>query len=261
MGSGTSFFEIMKTKSPHKKAVTDAYVQANKIKDAIFFINKQDSKMAGKTQAVKLDAKETLISSSGNDFTFLKTKYQRPDDVAVVIGNRNYSNKDIPIAEFAHNDAKAIKRYLIETLGYREGNILFESDVTKTQMDMLFGIKSDHRGILDSYIKPGKSDVFIYYSGHGAPNVLTNEAYFVPTDANPAMMALTGYLPLNTFYKNLSLLEANSITVVIDACFSGGFKYRESPPFQTPTLPSLNFLFQLSPRIILQLLQAQKTIR
>ena len=30
----------------------------------------------------------------------MKTNYQKHDAVAVVIGNRNYSNKDIPIAEF-----------------------------------------------------------------------------------------------------------------------------------------------------------------
>jgi hypothetical protein len=215
------FFERMKLKSPDNKAIADAYSQVNKIKDAIYFIAKKDSKVADETQALKPDEKKTPISSSETEFTFFKTNYQKPDAVAVVIGNRNYSNKDIPIAEFAHNDAEAIKRYLIETLGYREGNILFKTDVTKTQMDMLFGIESDHRGILDSYIKPGTSDVFIYYSGHGAPNLITKEAYFVPTDANPAMMALTGY-SLNTFYKNLSLLEAKNITVVIDSCFSGG---------------------------------------
>ncbi len=42
---------------------------------------------------------------------------------------------------------------------------MFETDVTKTQMDMIFGIESDHRGILDSYIKPGTSDVLISYNG------------------------------------------------------------------------------------------------
>ncbi|NNK86280.1 MAG: caspase family protein, partial [Desulfobacterales bacterium] len=215
------FFERMKAKSPNNEAIVDAYAQANKIKDAIFFVSKQDSEGDSKAPALKLDEKKKPISSTQSDVVFLKTNYQKPDAVAVVIGNRNYLNKDIPTAEFAHNDAEAIKRYLIETLGYREGNILFETDVTKTQMDMIFGIESDHRGILDSYIKPGKSDVFVYYSGHGAPNMITNEAYFVPTDANPAMMALTGY-SLNTFYRNLSMLESKNITVVIDSCFSGG---------------------------------------
>lgn len=56
--------------------------------------------------------------------------------------------------------------------------------------------------MLYNYTKPDKSDVFIYYSGHGSPDPITNEAYLVPTDCDPAMMGLTAY-PLNVLYSNL----------------------------------------------------------
>ncbi len=88
------------------------------------------------------------------------------DAIAVVIANQTYSHKDIPPVKYARNDANAIKKFLIDTLGYKDGNILFEKDTTKATLEMLFGIKDDHRGMLFNYIKPGKSDVFIYYSGH-----------------------------------------------------------------------------------------------
>jgi len=62
--------------------------------------------------------------------------------------------------------------------------------------------------------------VFVYYAGHGAPDLESQEAYFVPSDANPQYLATGGYL-LRTFYENLGRLDARDITVVLDACFSG----------------------------------------
>ena len=106
-------------------------------------------------------------------------------------------------------------------MGYKEGNIIFKNDTTKSGLEMIFGTKDNHRGILNNYIKPDQSEVFIYYSGHGAPDQTTNKAYLVPIDSNPVMMSLTGY-PLDVLYGNLLKIEAKSITVVIDACFSGG---------------------------------------
>ena len=155
------------------------------------------------------------------DVNIPKTKMRNPHAIALIIGNRIYEHKDVPDVIFAHNDAEIVKQDLIKTLGYKEGNIIFETDVTKAKFEALLGIASDYRGTLYDYIKPGKSDVFIYYSGHGAPDPNTQKGFFMPVNCDPAKVALNGY-PLNVFYENLSKLDAKSITVVIDACFSGG---------------------------------------
>ena len=143
------------------------------------------------------------------------------DAVAVVIGNQTYENKDIPSVNYAVNDASAIKKFLIYTLGYKDGNIIQNTNASKADLEMIFGTKSNHKGMLYNYIKPEISDVFIYYSGHGSPDPNTDKAYLVPTDCNPIMMDLTAY-PLDVLYGNLPKIEAKSVTVVIDACFSGG---------------------------------------
>ena len=75
-----------------------------------------------------------------------------------------------------------MKKFLVETLGYKDGNIILQIDPAKADLEMIFGIKGNHRGMLYDYIKPNKSDVFIYYSGHGAPDANTNKAYFVPEE-------------------------------------------------------------------------------
>jgi uncharacterized caspase-like protein len=94
------------------------------------------------------------------------------------------------------------------------------TDAKLSDFNSIFGTETKPRGKLARYIKPGVSDVFIYYSGHGAPDIETKKAYFVPVDCDPQSIDVNGY-SLDTFYKNISLLDARSITVVIEACFSG----------------------------------------
>lgn len=145
------------------------------------------------------------------------------DAVAVVIGNRNYAknNADVPDVSYAHNDAELMKRYLVETLGYREGNIIFLKDAAQGQMVATFGNDKNPKGTLYNWVRPGQSDVFVYYSGHGAPGMQNGKGYLLPVDANPAAVELNGY-PLDVLYQNLAQVPARSLTVVIDACFSGG---------------------------------------
>ena len=46
------------------------------------------------------------------------------------------------------------------------------------------------------------------------------DAYLVPSDADAQSIELSGY-PLETLYSNLSKIPAKSITVILEACFSG----------------------------------------
>ena len=155
------------------------------------------------------------------DVNIPPTKMKNPDGVAVVIGNRNYLSNDIPEVKYALNDSRIMKEYLIKTLGFSEGNVIYMENATKIDFEEIFGIRGNHKGELYDFIKPGKSDVFIYYSGHGAPDTNTLMGYFIPSDCKSPKYELTGY-SLDLFYENISKLPAKNVTVVLDACFSGG---------------------------------------
>ncbi|MCS7250682.1 MAG: caspase family protein, partial [candidate division WOR-3 bacterium] len=154
------------------------------------------------------------------DVNIPKTKMDNPYGIAVVIGNKLYEHKDVPNVDYADNDARILKEYLIKTLGYKEENIIFVLNARKSDFDKIFGTEKDYKGQLYNFVEPNKSDVFIYYSGHGAPDIETKSGYFLPVEADPNYVKITGY-PLETFFKNLSEIKARSINVVIDACFSG----------------------------------------
>lgn len=150
-----------------------------------------------------------------------KTNLINDDAVAVVIGNSAYTRAEVPSVDYAGRDAAAMREFLVQTFGFRDDNIIFEENASFTTLQRIFGTKDDFKGQLFGYLPSTKPvDIFIFYSGHGAPDPGTGTAYLVPTDADPQAIRLTGY-PVRQLYANLALLPAKSITVVMDACFSG----------------------------------------
>ncbi len=150
------------------------------------------------------------------DINIPKFKSKNPDAVAVLIGISRYKNRDIPRVDFAENDARVMKKYLIRVLGYDPRRIIevYDDEASLSTFKRIFEEQ------LFNWVRSGRSDVFIYYSGHGAPDPESQEAYFVPYDCNPTYAKSTGY-KVKEFYERVAKLPARNITVVIDACFSG----------------------------------------
>lgn len=151
-----------------------------------------------------------------------KGKLKRKYGVAVVIGNQQYQRqgKGIGDVRYAGRDAAVMKKYLQTTMGYESKNIIYALDATTADLRNIFGTRENLKGRLHNYVRAGESDVFIYYVGHGAPGPDGKSAYLVPVDAQADYIANNGY-PLDLFYSVIEKLPAKSITVVMDACFSG----------------------------------------
>lgn len=152
-----------------------------------------------------------------------KSTSSNPTAIAIVIGNRDYDERVISKVDYAINDAAAIKHYLINVFGYKETNIINIHNATLLDLYSVFGKENNHRGKLNSWVEasPSKPDVFVYYSGHGAPDVKSGSAYLVPVDCDsPDRISVNGYC-IDVLYDNLSKLQYNTLTVVLEACFSG----------------------------------------
>jgi hypothetical protein len=133
---------------------------------------------------------------------------------AIVIGIEKYRQK-LPNADHAVNDAKAMTEYLTKVMGYPEGNV-----VTLTNEN---AAKSDFEKYFEKWLSnhvEKDSTVFIYFSGHGAPNIATGDAYLVPYDGDPSFIEQTGY-SLKRLYESLNKLPAKEVIVALDSCFSG----------------------------------------
>jgi tetratricopeptide (TPR) repeat protein len=164
--------------------------------------------------------------------------------IAVVVGNKDY-RQTVPV-DYAHNDAEAMKAYLIETMGFRPENVFLLLDGTLSEMTQMFGSEArPESGRLWRSVTPEASNVFVYFSGHGVPDLVTGEPFLLPSDGDPNSVD-SGYR-LDTLYRNLELVkrrigDTREVIVMIDACFTGETGRGEtllavSAPGFTPALP------------------------
>ena len=58
-------------------------------------------------------------------------EYANPDGVAVIVGNRNYGHRDVPEVSYAHRDAEAFRRYVLDVLGFDPENIIDLRDASQ----------------------------------------------------------------------------------------------------------------------------------
>jgi len=141
--------------------------------------------------------------------------YAAPEDdhaFALVVGVEKYQG--LPEAQFAARDAEAVRRHL-RALGYPERNILYLSN----ERALKSAIEKYVEAWLPEHVDE-KSRVFVYFSGHGAPDVVSKQAYLVPWDGDPKFLANTAY-PVKRLYEKLNALKAARVVVALDSCFSG----------------------------------------
>ena len=137
---------------------------------------------------------------------------ENPNNFALVIGIEKYSN--LPDAEFAEHDASAIRAHLL-SLGYPESNVvaLTGAKATRTAFEK----------VVESWLPKNvnvDSTVFVYFSGHGAPDPKNGEAFLMPWDGDPEFLEGSAY-PVKRLYEKLGALKVKRVIVALDSCFSG----------------------------------------
>ena len=143
-----------------------------------------------------------------------KTKMSNPDALAVVIGVESYQY--VPDATYAYNDAEVFREYLAETLGMKRQRVKLATNSKATQAE--FSKLLGPNGWLARNIVQGKSDVVVYFSGHGIASPDAKSSGLLPFDVDPNYAI---GLPLEQLYADLSGMGARSVTVFLDACFTG----------------------------------------
>lgn len=168
--------------------------------------------------------------------------------VAIVIGAEKNMYGAAP-APYAARDAQVISRYFKTSMGVKDIQLMVDEQVTGTALSDLFDPRF---GYLAQVVEPGKTDVFVYYSGHGLPFASENgiqDIYLFPFDARREVVQDRGY-SLNKLYADLNELNAKSVTVILDACFSGSSR-------RTATLESENISREKGVRIALPQLSSK----
>lgn len=137
---------------------------------------------------------------------------EREHDLAVVMGIDGYS--DLPRAPYAERDAAAFAAHA-RAMGVPARNVV-----------LLTGSKAG-RAAIEKYVEQWlprlvvpDSRVYFFFSGHGAPDIKSGQAYLVPWDGDPNFLETTAY-PVKRLYQRLRALKAKEVLVAMDTCFSG----------------------------------------
>lgn len=141
------------------------------------------------------------------------TNQKNSNTFAVIIANEDYRNvADVP---FALNDGNIFREYCIKTLGVPEMHISYKPNATVND------IYSEVKWLESICNNPKYKDarIIFYYSGHGIPDMQNSTSYLLPVDGIGTDVT-TGY-KLDELYASLGALPAKSVTVFLDACFSG----------------------------------------
>lgn len=136
------------------------------------------------------------------------------DAVAIIIGIQNY--KKIPKAEFASDDAKDFYDYAIRALGIKPENIKLLIDDQADDVEILAAF----RNWLPVKVRKQKTDLYVFYSGHGLPSDDGKNLYFLPHGTDRQFLERTALTQQNII-SEIKASQPRSVTMFIDACYSG----------------------------------------
>ena len=139
---------------------------------------------------------------------------QSRDAVAIIIGIENY--RRVAKADFANADAKEFYTYASRALGIKPENIKLLVDDGADDIEMLNAFQN----WLPLKVNKGKTDVYVFYSGHGFPGQDGKSLYFLPFNVDKQYLDRTS-VKQKEIVSALQKAQAKSVTMFIDACYSG----------------------------------------
>ena len=140
---------------------------------------------------------------------------KRPDAIALIIGVDHYQNA--PDAEFAENDARAFYDYATRAIGVPRDRVklLIASDARRLD------IQKALRTWLSPLVVKGRSEVYVFFSGHGLASDNGKDLFLLPYDGDHAVLADSA-IRRKELIDTVIASGAVSATLFLDTCYSGG---------------------------------------
>lgn len=157
------------------------------------------------------------------------------NSMMVIIANEDYQH--MPDVSSAKRDGQAVRTFAKQALGLNNQQIIYVENANLTDLKDVF----EHD--LPNGVDPNKTHVYVYFSGHGLTdgNARHSEMYLMPVSARPHKAETGGY-SRQKLVQNLAKLRPASLTLVLDACFTGEDKQGQTfvaskPAFAVPQSP------------------------
>ena len=136
------------------------------------------------------------------------------DAVAIIIGIEKY--KRVAKADYANVDAQDFYDYASRALGIKPENIklLFDDGADDVEIYKAF------QNWLPVKVNKGKTDVYVFYSGHGYPGQDGNSLYILPYGADKDLISKTA-ISQQEIITSIQNTQPRTVTMFLDSCYSG----------------------------------------
>lgn len=135
-----------------------------------------------------------------------------PTAYALVIGIERY--RDVVAATGARHDAERIADMMRTTFGVRDDHMRVLLDDRATRTD----ITKQVRWLQQNVTAGGR--IYVYFSGHGAPDPTSGVSYIVPYDGDPQYLGESA-IKMADILSDLEKTKAKDVLAMADSCFSG----------------------------------------
>ncbi len=177
-----------------------------------------NSQGAGLAQRVYTPSRVSVSASDRSDVDTSIPQNGRLEDsttFAVIIANEKYNS--VSSVPYAENDGAVLSKYLVNAIGLPEEHVKVYNNAT-------FGNMAAALRHMDnlSLAFGDKLNLILYYAGHGVPDEQTRRCMLLPVDGD-ATIPETCY-DVDKLYSVLGGYNANSVVVMMDACFCGSVR-------------------------------------
>ena len=170
------------------------------------------------SQTLFLTREETQ-EATGPVFASLNPSGKRvqsnPDALALIIGVADYENTNAK-AIYADKDAQTFYDYALLKLGVPAGNIKELVNDNADEVDVRLAVKD----WIARTTKQNRTDVYLFFAGHGLANQSGEDMYILPYDGSPRLLEDSA-ISRKELFNDIASANPRSVTVFLDTCYSG----------------------------------------
>ena len=135
--------------------------------------------------------------------------------LALIIGVADYARTPAK-ATYADRDAQTFYDYAMLKLGIPAGNIKELVNNKAGEVDVRLAVKD----WIARSTRQGKSDIFVFFAGHGLANQSGDNMYLLPFDGSPRLLEDSA-ISRKDLFADIASAKPRSVTVFLDTCYSG----------------------------------------
>jgi hypothetical protein len=170
------------------------------------------------SKIIKFSRKKTDIKNSifFKKLNPLSRKVKKNNDaLALIIGVSSYENTNAK-ALYADNDALLFRDYASDKLGIPENKIKVLVNDGADEKDILLAVKD----WIARSTKSGKTDIYVFFAGHGLATADGKDMFLLPYDGLPRFLHDSA-IKRDQLFADIQKANPKSVTVFLDTCYSG----------------------------------------